>query len=83
MNATTWKDSKWIRFCYQGTTGKTELYYVFAKEGNQFLGMVKWYAPWRKYAFFPQVNSLFESTCLLDITNFLNSLMEERKHKKS
>lgn len=63
---------------------------VTNKEHGSHLGDIKWYGAWRKYAFFTQavmdhskpVQFVFEATCLQDITDMLNYLMQERKIEK-
>lgn len=39
--------------------------------------MVKWYGGWRKYAFFPYADTLFEQDCLRDIAKMLDEVTEE------
>lgn len=78
--------SKWIEFHKVDPPiigRKTDTYLIFTKTGDQtVLGEIKWYGPWRQFAFFPQPNCLFEKTCLQDITDFLKKLMEDRKLAK-
>lgn len=38
------------------------------------LGLIKWHAPWRKYAFFPADGTLFEPDCLRDMASTLTEL---------
>lgn len=73
---------KWINISETFDTGKTKVFYVAAKNSTGFLGQIKWYGPWRKYAFFPEPNTIFETDCLTDITNFIKNLMLERKLEK-
>lgn len=75
-------NATWIFFVKTGDTGKTYIYEVFSKEGGMILGEVKWFSNWRKYAFFPKANCLFEEKCLQDIIDFLKKLMLERKIQK-
>jgi hypothetical protein len=66
-----------IQFTETHDTGKTK---VFSAECNDaFLGNVKWYAPWRRYTFHPAQDTLFDSSCLKEITSFIGGLMEDRK----
>ena len=66
---------KWIYIdCLcSSKSGKTKIYQVMADTG-QHLGDIKWYASWRKYAFFPEPNTLYEQDCLRDIANFLEEI---------
>jgi hypothetical protein len=76
--------SKWIHFWQVlDEKRKTKIFAVVAKEGGIPLGSIKWFGRWRKYAFFPQPNTVFETQCLTDIVEFINKLMEERKHAKA
>jgi hypothetical protein len=58
---------------------KTREWLVKAEDGGKSLGEVKWYAPWRCYAFFPYVRTLFEKDCLRDLAYFCD--LETQKHR--
>lgn len=73
---------KWITFEPQISTGKTKIFHCQNKENGSFLGVVKWYSPFRKYSFFPEINIVFETQCLKDIASFLDKSMLERKLEK-
>jgi hypothetical protein len=65
--------SAWIEFVDRGIPlgKKTRIWTVHPTQGrNANLGEVRWYAPWRRYAFYPTVNSVFEEDCLRDIADF-------------
>ena len=44
------------------------------------LGRVKWWSPWRCYAFFPEP-AVFEATCLKDIAAFLTKETTGQRRK--
>ena len=75
------KDNRWqgkwiyIDLLTKSKSGKTNIYQVISN--GIHLGDIKWYAPWRKYAFFPQEKTLYEQDCLKDIAKFL----EEARNK--
>ena len=46
------------------------------------LGQIKWYPNWRQYSFFPEPDTVFEKTCMTDIINFMNHLMQNRKEMR-
>ena len=74
--------SKWIEFVKvepRPAKMMTDIYYIRTKDGNTMLGQIRWYAPWRKYSFFPYESTVFETQCLCDIVAFINKLMEDRK----
>ena len=49
-------------------SGLTKSWYV-SSTGSQ-LGYVKWYAPWRKYCYFPAQDIILDEHCLADIAGF-------------
>jgi hypothetical protein len=62
-----------FRFKEKSGSGKTSIWQVINRAYDQeiLLGHVKWYAPWRCYAFYPLgVNTLFEARCLREIADF-------------
>lgn len=50
-------------------------------DGERFaeLGEINWYAPWRRYVFLPNANTLFDAGCLREIVAFLDRLMAARR----
>ena len=77
------KETKWMNITCVHDTGKTKVFNLYSKEGNFLLGQVRWYGPWRQYAFMPEGNTVFEKKCLQDITDFIVELMNERKKPKA
>lgn len=86
--------SKWIKFIdytepKKNKSGKivgypkTKTFLIRNKDNDFVLGIIKWYGPFRQYSFFPEPNTVFEKTCLGDITKFIIALMEERKRIKT
>jgi len=53
------------------SSGKTRIWAVRNLQGLAILGVIKWYAPWRRYAFFPQSGTLYDAGCLKEISTFL------------
>lgn len=58
---------------------KTKVYSVKSIRGSVSLGVVSWFGKWRRYAFFPEEDTVFDSNCLEDIKNFMDNLMKERE----
>ncbi len=48
---------------------KTKLFDVLPMTGAR-LGTVKWFSHWRKYCFFPDMETLFDPDCLFTIAEF-------------
>jgi hypothetical protein len=75
--------AKWIRFEDQMMANrKTKVFAVINKDTGKVIGTVSWYAPFRQYSYFPADNTVYERTCLRDIVEFIEKLMEEHKKKQ-
>lgn len=49
-------------------SGKTKIWIVI---GNDIeLGRIRFFGRWRKYCFYPNVNTLFDNLCLTEISEF-------------
>ena len=77
-------ESKWIRFVDLGKIKgqSTNIYEVVTKDEGFVIAEIKWYAPFRKYSFFPSEMTVFETQCLSDIISFIKDLMEARHIEK-
>ena len=61
---------------------KTKIYLVRTNDNHvTLLGVIKWYAQWRQYGFYPEQGTVFEKTCLNDISNFCILLNKEQRKK--
>ena len=77
------QDYKYIYFQEILLQRKTKTFLALNKNSGESLGAIKWYAPWRKYCFFVSDHELvFDASCLADIQDFLNKLMQEKKEAK-
>ena len=65
-------DCKYIEFQYahDSESGKTRIWDVVPKDEHLAIGQVRWFGRWRKYAFFPWEDTVYEQTCLRDIADF-------------
>lgn len=52
---------------------------VFADSSDVILGQVRYYAQWRQYGFYPFGGTVFEKTCLKDITRFVVMMNSQQK----
>jgi len=76
--------SKWITFesPRPSKSGKTQEWGVVVKDAPAaYLGTVKWFGRWRRYAFFPERETIFEPTCLRDLAAFCEE--QTRAHRES
>jgi hypothetical protein len=63
-------------------THKTNRWLVAGGRGDN-LGVVSWFPAWRKYAFFPAADTVFEEVCLTEIAEFCKLRTQEHKAKKA
>jgi hypothetical protein len=62
---------------------KTEVWAVLsAKHGFQ-LGLIKWYSPWRQYAFFPGPDTIWNRDCLRAVDDKIETLMRVRRNVRA
>ena len=73
--------AKWIKFVLIKEGNKTNVWRVVTEERNEVLGEIKWFSRWRKYAFFPAPETVYEDDCLKDIAEFIEQQMIERKRR--
>jgi len=68
-----------LNFVLMGNSlsGLTQIWNVESAHTGIGLGSVKWYAPWRRYAFYPSP-ALFDSACLQEVARFLDGQMTVR-----
>ena len=71
---------KWITIEKINNDGKkTDMFEVWSVYDKCSLGIIKWKANWRKYAFFPYPQTYFEQDCLRDISDFIQKTTKEYK----
>ncbi len=57
---------------------KTAIYEVQSLSCGTKLGIIKWYAPWRQYCFFPKSDTLWSIGCLNEVISFIQELKNKR-----
>lgn len=50
---------------------KTSIYHII-NNMRISIGSIKWFAPWRKYCFYPSTSTVWDNKCLQQILNLLN-----------
>lgn len=60
---------------------KTKIWIVRTKYDGETLGTVAWFSHWRKYAFSPASNCIFEQDCLRGLAQFMEDRTNEHKAK--
>ena len=79
----TCKETKYLLFliCKQPDR-KTPIVTIRTLDGEIVLGEIRFYGAWRKFVFYPKEETLFDSKCLCDIINMINTLQESWKNKE-
>lgn len=73
---------KWIEIEKLPKDGKkTDTFEVWNTLDKVSLGIIKWKANWRKYAFFPYNQTCYEQDCMRDISEFIEN--ETKDYKKN
>ena len=69
-----------LEFLLQGSSasGLTQIHEVRSVHTGILIGTVKWYAPWRRYAFYPEAAVLLDAACLREVAKFLDDVMAIR-----
>lgn len=72
--------SKWLEFKELPNEGrKTKVFGIRNKRTDFQLGHILWHTGFRKYAFYPTSNTVFDPQCLEDIIDFIKKLMNDRR----
>lgn len=71
-------NKQWIKFDLVERKPKTGVWAVVTTYSDERLGLIKWFPRWRRYAFFPHRETVYESECLSRITKFIQDLMAKR-----
>jgi len=73
--------NKWIKFGRPkpSKTGKTKIWKVRSSYDDS-LGEIAWYGKWRKYAFFPEIYTVYEQDCLQKLSEFCET--ESKKQRQ-
>lgn len=61
---------------------KTKCYDLYNLR-QEYLGRISYNPKWRKFCFYPDINTSFDYTCLEDISMFLEELDNARKNKRT
>jgi protein tyrosine phosphatase len=50
------------------TKNKTAVEAVVSVRTGEEIGLVKWYSPWRRFAFFPNEKTVWDAGCLKEVS---------------
>jgi hypothetical protein len=58
---------------------KTNTYSVHSNYGGDELGSIRWFGRWRKYAFFPCHETVYEEVCMRELSDFIVAETKARR----
>ncbi len=73
------KKYQYVKFVERSRTTKTICWSCRNIRSDAELGIVKWYAPWRRYCYFPLCQAVYSVGCLADIQDFIENAMDARR----
>ena len=73
----------YIHFVEGPPKPKTKTWWIVSKDDDKHLGWIGWFARWRKYAFYPKPNTVYEQVCLRDIAMFCETQTVVHKQKRA
>jgi poly-D-alanine transfer protein DltD len=76
------EEAKHLKFVEGPSKPKTKTWWVVNKHDDIHLGWIGWFARWRKYAFFPKPETVYEEDCLQDIADFCIRKTKDHKEVK-
>ena len=57
---------------------KTPIYWLLNND-NFNLGEIKWFPAWRKYCFYPNMDTIWDTKCLEEVIEFMNQINNKRR----
>ena len=72
------KETKYLQFIIKEYKPKTKVIAVVNKTHQEEIGVLRWYAQWRQYCFFPHHNTIWNKNCLNDVNEMITELTPVR-----
>jgi len=72
------KETKYLQFIIKEHKPKTKVIAVVNKTHQEEIGILRWYAQWRQYCFFPHHNTIWNKNCLNDVNEMITELTPVR-----
>jgi len=66
------KETDYLELREIGSKPRTKVYGVYSRKHGDKLAEVKWYGPWRQFALFPSLETIWNETCLVDVIHFIH-----------
>lgn len=73
------KETKYLAFAVAPTKGKTKVILIINRHHEEVIGEIKWFSRWRQYCFFPYNDTIWNTTCIMDVQEVIDKLKKERE----
>lgn len=57
---------------------KTDTWEIVSTGGRDILGHVKWFGRWRRFAFWPEPETVFDEVCMRELSDFCEKVTQMR-----
>ena len=75
--------SEYLEFKEIEVRTKTRQWSIISQSSGDILGAIKWYGAWRQFTFFPMPGTIWNSGCLTEIHEFLQSAQKDWRESKN
>ena len=58
---------------------KYKMWEIHSKRGDDLLGWIQYYEPWKEFVFSPETSTIFSTGCLQDIITFIDQIKDDKK----
>lgn len=58
------------------------LFIIYYGYDNNCLGQIRWFSSWRKFCFYPNMDTIWDNKCLCEVVEFLDTINKDYKSKK-
>ena len=73
---------RWIEITEEPQVATTRRFEVKNIKSGCLIGWVRWFGPFRSYAFLPCEGTVYEEDCLRDLASFVEGMTKSHKRKK-
>jgi hypothetical protein len=73
------KKYRWIEVIEEQQVTTTRRFVVHNSKNGAIIGWIRWYGPFRGYAFLPCEGTVYEEDCLRDLASCVEGLTKEHK----
>jgi Tat protein secretion system quality control protein TatD with DNase activity len=80
MTVVNVKQTEYLKYTKKTKEGRKTYIIDVRSTAGDYLGVISWFSHWRRYVFHPVTGTIYDAVCLIDISQYINDLMRERKN---